>query len=181
MCVNIDSTRRNFDVECVEYRCNQNLKKLQMSTFDSSDYLTCDHDFQMLDHPMVAFAKMECPRLAVLCPEFVCPSNCSGKGVCDYSLEVPSCVCFNKADRSASCDSDLPPQSIQPTLSPSKLFSENPSMVPSYIDSNSNPEMFTQNRTPSFEDNDSSSVSLVTKTNFLCLVTTKIVFVILFM
>jgi len=112
---------------------------------------------------------------------FVCPSNCSGKGVCDYSLEVPSCVCFNKADRSASCDSDLPPQSIQPTLSPSKLFSENPSMVPSYIDSNSNPEMFTQNRTPSFEDNDSSSVSLVTKTNFLCLVTTKIVFVILFM
>jgi len=60
----------------------------------------------------------------------VCPSNCSGKGVCDYSLEVPSCVCFNKADRSASCDGKSPPVTQQPSLLPTLKPSQNPSTLP---------------------------------------------------
>ena len=33
----------------------------------------------------------------------VCPSNCSGEGVCDYFHEMPSCICDNPFDESLGC------------------------------------------------------------------------------
>jgi len=44
-----------------------------------------------------------CPRIAVVCPQFICPSNCSGKGVCEYCSEVPECICDNPFDQSPGC------------------------------------------------------------------------------
>ncbi|KAL3806928.1 hypothetical protein ACHAXA_006643 [Cyclostephanos tholiformis] len=44
-----------------------------------------------------------CPRIAVVCPDLVCPSNCSGKGVCDYCLDIPKCICDNPFDGTPGC------------------------------------------------------------------------------
>jgi leishmanolysin-like peptidase len=44
-----------------------------------------------------------CPRLAAICPDLVCPSDCSGHGICDYCQEVPTCICDNPFDKSPGC------------------------------------------------------------------------------
>ena len=44
-----------------------------------------------------------CPRIAVVCPDLICPSNCSGKGVCDYCREIPQCICDNPFDETPGC------------------------------------------------------------------------------
>ena len=33
----------------------------------------------------------------------ICPGNCSGRGVCDYSRKTPKCSCFDKNDKTLGC------------------------------------------------------------------------------
>jgi len=40
-----------------------------------------------------------CPSLRSL----ICPANCAGKGLCDWGLKDPECVCFDKTDKSPMC------------------------------------------------------------------------------
>lgn len=105
LCIDIDFGNIGVptSVQCANFRCDESLKKLQIKTPFSDDFLTCEHDFQMLDHPNFENTKIQCPRLAVMCPDFACPANCSGKGVCDYSAFPPKCNCFDTEDTSARC------------------------------------------------------------------------------
>lgn len=45
-----------------------------------------------------------------------CPSMCSGKGICDWSLPTPACKCFDESDTTPGCyDSDVNEQAACPT------------------------------------------------------------------
>lgn len=44
-----------------------------------------------------------CPSFEQVCPESICPANCAGRGICDYSLSPAQCECFDKSDSSPSC------------------------------------------------------------------------------
>lgn len=105
LCVDLDfgNTGVQNSVQCANFQCDESLHRLEIKVPGSDDFLTCEHDFQMLDHPVFATTKIQCPRLAVICPDFVCPANCSGKGVCDYSAFPPKCNCFDSEDTSARC------------------------------------------------------------------------------
>jgi len=64
----------------------------------------CDYEGQKLDlgHGYI----VQCPRLAIVCPHLVCPTNCSGRGVCDYCQELPRCVCDDPFEESLDCSGD---------------------------------------------------------------------------
>jgi len=46
----------------------------------------------------------ECPRKATLCPNSICPANCSGRGVCQWNSTIPSCRCFDGNVTSKNCN-----------------------------------------------------------------------------
>ena len=60
----------------------------------------CDYEGQVVS---LGDYSVTCPRLAVICPHLVCPSNCSGKGICDYCKDVPSCICDDPFDNTPGC------------------------------------------------------------------------------
>mmetsp|Transcript_40730 Transcript_40730/g.49577 ORF Transcript_40730/g.49577 Transcript_40730/m.49577 type:complete len:180 (+) Transcript_40730:99-638(+) len=88
-----------LDVKCVE----QNFTALV--TAAGKEFL-CTEDYQKFELPGVVNGSgvfFECPRIAAICPEMVCPANCAGHGVCDYSKKNPECKCFNANDKSPGC------------------------------------------------------------------------------
>jgi len=46
----------------------------------------------------------------------VCPSNCSGRGVCDWCQEVPQCVCDDPFDETLGCYGDPTLVTLESTL-----------------------------------------------------------------
>eukprot|EP00579_Thalassiosira_antarctica_P010016 CAMPEP_0201910674 /NCGR_PEP_ID=MMETSP0903-20130614/1961_1 /ASSEMBLY_ACC=CAM_ASM_000552 /TAXON_ID=420261 /ORGANISM="Thalassiosira antarctica, Strain CCMP982" /LENGTH=744 /DNA_ID=CAMNT_0048445341 /DNA_START=36 /DNA_END=2270 /DNA_ORIENTATION=- len=88
---------------CLESFCNSIDSKIDIVV--DGKVTQCDYEGQELDldHGYI----VQCPRLAVVCPHLVCPANCSGRGVCDYCLEIPQCVCDDPFDESPGCDSTL--------------------------------------------------------------------------
>ena len=52
----------------------------------------CQYDGQKIDVNITGTNFLiECPKKAVLCPEMICPSDCGGKAVCNWTLPVPKC------------------------------------------------------------------------------------------
>ena len=87
---------------CLESYCNSIDAKIDIVV--NGMVYQCDYEGQELDlGPYI----VHCPRPAVVCPHLVCPSNCSGKGVCDYCLEKPHCVCDDPFDESPGCYGDM--------------------------------------------------------------------------
>ena len=86
---------------CLEARCIENEV---VFTYDGNAY-TCEFDFQQI---LVAGLNemVECPRIAAFCPELGCPGTCSGRGVCDWSKNIPECLC-NGNDKSVGCYSEI--------------------------------------------------------------------------
>ena len=84
---------------CLETVCNSKDKMLSVVVNGKSFY--CAHDGQVIN--VDAGYSVICPRIAAVCPDLVCPSNCSGKGVCDYCKEVPECICDNPLDQTDGC------------------------------------------------------------------------------
>lgn len=84
---------------CLESYCNAVDSKLDIVV--NEKVFQCDYEGQQLDlgHGYTIL----CPRLAVVCPHLVCPANCSGKGVCDYCLELPVCVCDDPFNETPGC------------------------------------------------------------------------------
>jgi leishmanolysin-like peptidase len=89
----------NANSVCLESYCNSVDSKIDILV-DGKVY-QCDYEGQLVDLNMDYYVR--CPRLAVVCPHLVCPANCSGKGVCDYCLEEPQCICDNIFDESKGC------------------------------------------------------------------------------
>ena len=104
LCLNIEMGISGFfTAQCSSYECNESLQKLQILAPFSDKKLTCEYDFQQLSHPDFFSVQIECPRLAVMCPDFFCPLNCEGKGVCDHSVSPARCKCFDEDNKSTSC------------------------------------------------------------------------------
>lgn len=83
---------------CLQSFCNEVDSKIDV-VVDGTVY-QCDYEGQQVN---LGDYSIICPRLAVICPHLVCPSNCSGKGVCDYCRDVPQCICDNPFDNTPGC------------------------------------------------------------------------------
>jgi hypothetical protein len=83
---------RKVDEEslCLEAECVVEERKV-MFTYNAKTY-TCDFDFEEIDVDGL-LEKIECPRIAAFCPELGCPAACSGRGVCDWTKDIPECSC----------------------------------------------------------------------------------------
>ena len=88
---------------CLQSYCNSVDSKIDI-VVDGRVH-QCDYEGQELDIGSNGYS-VKCPRLGVVCPHLVCPSNCSGKGVCDYCLDVPQCVCDDPFDDTLGCYGD---------------------------------------------------------------------------
>jgi len=84
---------------CLETYCNEDVQRLEI--FVGGKVFFCDYDGAVLD--LGRGYQIKCPRLASVCPNLVCPSGCSGKGICDYCLEVPQCICDDPFDETPGC------------------------------------------------------------------------------
>ena len=84
---------------CLETACNPSDKTLRIVVKGKTFY--CAYHGQVINVD-VGYS-VTCPRIEVVCPELVCPSNCSGKGICDYCREVPECICDNPFDKTDGC------------------------------------------------------------------------------
>ena len=84
---------------CLETICNQIDRTLSFVVDGKLFY--CSYDGQVINAD--AGYSVVCPRIAVVCPDLVCPSNCSGKGVCDYCLDIPQCICDDPFDETPGC------------------------------------------------------------------------------
>jgi len=84
---------------CLESYCNSIDFKLDIVV--NEKVLQCDYEGQDLD--LGYGYTISCPRVAVVCPHLACPANCSGKGICDYCLDVPVCICDNPFDKTLGC------------------------------------------------------------------------------
>jgi hypothetical protein len=84
---------------CLKTACNSHDKSLSFIVEGKS--YSCRYHREIID--LGKDYSVVCPRIAAVCPHFICPSNCSGKGVCDYCKEVPQCICDNPFDTSSGC------------------------------------------------------------------------------
>jgi hypothetical protein len=88
---------------CLESYCNSIDSKIDIVV--NEKVFQCDYEGQEINLGQEYTVK--CPRLATVCPHLVCPANCSGRGVCDYCLEVPQCLCEDPFDKTAGCYGDI--------------------------------------------------------------------------
>jgi hypothetical protein len=84
---------------CLETKCSAASKTLDVVV--NGNTFHCRFDGEVINAG-VGYSVI-CPRIAVMCPDLICPSNCSGKGVCDYCKEVPECVCDSPFDQTPGC------------------------------------------------------------------------------
>ena len=84
---------------CMKSKCNEQSGKLEV--FVKGSMFVCDFDFQLHPYPGLGSSDtFECPRLSVVCPHFMCPKNCNGKGVCQ---DKRRCECFDPSDKTPDC------------------------------------------------------------------------------
>lgn len=87
---------------CLESYCNSIDSKIDIVV--NEKVFQCDYEGQEIN--LGQGYSVQCPRLALVCPHLVCPANCSGKGVCDYCLENPQCLCEDPFDKTPGCYGD---------------------------------------------------------------------------
>lgn len=85
---------------CLRGVCNE--EKQSIDVHYEGEVFTCVRDGDMIDTGKGV--RIECPRLAAVCPSLVCPSNCSGRGVCDEDRDGKhSCICDDPFDETPGC------------------------------------------------------------------------------
>lgn len=93
---------------CLYSNCNPHTHKIEIY-YNENEYI-CNHPGQKI-HLLSNYHNnnhnndiiIECPKIETVCPNIICPANCSGKGMCDYSLDVPICICDDPYDTSPGC------------------------------------------------------------------------------
>jgi len=85
---------------CLDGTCNEETQGVDVH-YDGQVF-SCLHHGQIIDtHKGV---RIECPRVAAICPNLVCPSNCSGRGVCDEDRDGKhACICDDPFDETPGC------------------------------------------------------------------------------
>jgi hypothetical protein len=88
---------------CFEVQCDPSAFQVTVNGH------VCTYDFEESSIPTVdgTSATIICPRLSTLCPDLYCPSDCSGRGICDHSTSPPTCQCFDSSDATSSCNATL--------------------------------------------------------------------------
>merc|ERR1712176_1052226 len=108
--------RFGADSHCFETVENQALCLKSFCSIDDGTLIVyinnvlyiCEYDGQILDINIAGFDfQVTCPRIAAVCPDLICPSSCSGKGICDYCMKKPQCICDNPLDTSEGCWGEL--------------------------------------------------------------------------
>lgn len=132
------------------------------------EWLTCEHDFQELSVAVIGGGILSmtvtCPRLASACPDLFCPSNCAGRGICNYGNAnetiTPKCQCFDESDISPDCTNSL----LADTATPSPNSQGNPASTDQRTQEPSNSpsikipsEIFNQPLPPSLEQTQTDS------------------------
>eukprot|EP00986_Skeletonema_menzelii_P009078 scaffold4054_cov142-Skeletonema_menzelii.AAC.1 len=95
-CFNTDTTQPM----CLRAVCNE--RDYTIDVHYADNVISCSFDGQIIDvHELL---RIECPRIAAVCPTLHCPSNCSGRGVCDEGRDGKhTCICDNPFDESPGC------------------------------------------------------------------------------
>lgn len=85
---------------CLKGICNEEDHTIDVHY--ANEVYTCASDGQVIDTNKGL--RIECPRIAAVCPNLHCPSNCSGRGVCDEERDGRhTCICDNPFDDSLGC------------------------------------------------------------------------------
>jgi hypothetical protein len=97
---------------CLDVTCDSANQAVRVVTANGTS-VSCNKsgDIVMLPGTNV---QIKCPPLAAICPEFSCPANCAGRGICDFSSS--RCICDDANDRSSGCFDAIraiPPQYIR--------------------------------------------------------------------
>ena len=79
------------------------------------EWHTCERDFQQLPIKVSGGAissTITCPRISSACPDMLCPANCAGRGICNFTAVVngtvrPKCECFDPTDTRMGCSASL--------------------------------------------------------------------------
>ncbi|KAL7487748.1 hypothetical protein ACHAW6_013320 [Cyclotella cf. meneghiniana] len=85
---------------CLRGECNASTRSLNV--YYDHEIFSCHFDNQIIDTRKGLHIK--CPRISAVCPILSCPSNCSGKGICDIDIDgKQSCICDDPYDESPGC------------------------------------------------------------------------------
>ena len=88
------------DPLCLKGVCNERDKTFDVHYHD--EVFQCRYGGQIVD--TMFGVTLICPRIAAVCPQVHCPSNCSGRGVCDHGSDFGStCICDNPYDETDGC------------------------------------------------------------------------------
>jgi len=87
---------------CMETICNER-KHMVQAKFSDGSLISCQNDGQKIAVPNTSYT-FECPRLADICPDLICPFNCAGAGKCLWHLDRPKCQCFDTNDTTSFCN-----------------------------------------------------------------------------
>ena len=86
-------------------KCDANTHKVEV-IYQGKEYI-CSHLGEKIKLPkndeQINNIILKCPKIETVCPNIICPANCSGKGMCDYSLDAPICICDDPFDIFTGC------------------------------------------------------------------------------
>lgn len=116
---------------CLEAYCDNIENAIIIKLGDEE--ITCSYEGEEIGLPesieaVEGITTIKCPKKAVFCPELICPSDCSGKGKCNWNSK--QCECFDEDETSANCDDFkifVKQKAIHPTEHKEKSASEDES------------------------------------------------------
>merc|ERR1712151_113268 len=114
---------------CFKSECNSTLNLFQIIIKDLI-YIS-DYDGQIYNFYDDFY--FTCPKFASVCPDLICPANCSGKGKCIWNTKIPYCECFDTNDTSDGCygsNYDKPSSSLMNDENINIVSEEQPSLSP---------------------------------------------------
>lgn len=85
---------------CLQGMCNEETQGVDV--WYEEHVFACTRDGEIIDTKKGV--RIECPRIAAVCPHLICPSNCSGRGVCDQDWDGKhTCICDDPFDDTPGC------------------------------------------------------------------------------
>ena len=109
---------------CMKVQCNNG----NLVVLVNGKKHKCTYTGQVLELP--GGNDIICPAFEQICPDSSCAANCSGRGVCDYTVSPAKCSCFDRSDDSDICLGSSRQWSFSPTVSPAPTISPEPTGSP---------------------------------------------------